>query len=80
MIVIIFSVLGSIVGLLILLGAFVSDSIDEKVLGAIIGLLIIAISIIGLLPNNEEPPKTMTINYEFRDSVYVPIDTVINNK
>lgn len=48
MIVIIFSVLGSIVGLLILLGAFVSDSIDEKVLGAIIGLLIIAISIIGL--------------------------------
>ena len=79
MIVIIFSVLGSIVGLLIFLGALVSNSIDEKVFGAIIGLLIIAISIIGLLPNNEEQPKKMTINYEFRDSVYIPIDTVINN-
>ena len=27
----------------------------------------------------KEQPKKMTINYEFRDSVYVPIDTVINN-
>ena len=27
----------------------------------------------------EEQPKKMTINYEFRDSVYIPIDTVINN-
>ena len=49
-----------------------------------LGIIVIAVvcTTIGITATElryTNKPKTMTINYEFRDSVYVPIDTVINN-
>ena len=76
----------SIVGVILLImttriGDMVLSDADVWIILCIIALVLISFflgrnSVLKELPE----PKTMTINYEFRDSVYVPIDTVINNK
>ncbi len=56
-----------------------STKIEHSLAGivCVFGAGIAIITVVDI--HKKEQPKTMTINYEFRDSVYVPIDTVINN-
>ena len=44
-----------------------------------LGIIIVSFALGNINSIKEPSTKKMTINYEFRDSVYVPIDTVINN-
>lgn len=69
------------IALLSFIWLFISIN-DFKDISAITLLVLCAIIYSSIATENklrEEQPKKMTINYEFRDSVYVPIDTVINN-
>ena len=68
-------------GFIVIFTLMVLSNADVWIILCIIALVLISFflgrnSVLKELPE----PKTMTINYEFRDSVYVPIDTVINNK
>ena len=52
----------------------------EHSLSGIICVFVAGAAIITLIDlHKKEQPKTMNINNDFRDSVYVAIDTVINN-
>ena len=44
-----------------------------------LGIILVSFALGNINSIKEPSTKTMTINYEFKDSVYVPIDTVINN-
>ena len=67
-------------GFIVIFTLMVLSDADVWIILCIIALVLISFflgrnSVLKELPK----PKKMTINYEFRDSVYVPIDTVINN-
>lgn len=68
-------------GFIVIFTLMVLSDADVWIILCIIALVLISFflgrnSVLKELPES----KKMTINYEFRDSVYVPIDTVINNK
>lgn len=68
-------------GFIVIFTLMVLSDADVWIILCIIALVLISFflgrsSILKELPES----KKMTINYEFRDSVYIPIDTVINNK
>ena len=68
-------------GFIVIFTLMVLSDADIWIILCIIALVLISFflgrnSVLIELPES----KKMTINYEFRDSVYVPIDTVINNK
>ena len=68
-------------GFIVIFTLMVLSDADVWIILCIIALVLISFflgrnSVLIELPES----KKMTINYEFRDSVYVPIDTVINNK
>ena len=67
-------------GFIVIFTLMVLSDADVWIILCIIALVLISF-FLGRNSVLKEPPepKKMTINYEFRDSVYVPIDTVINN-
>ena len=67
-------------GFIVIFTLMVLSDADVWIILCVIALVLISFflgrnSILKELPES----KKMTINYEFKDSVYVPIDTVINN-